>query len=188
MDYLLRKENELEFRVTDTFCSKMLRSIFMNTLYKAETAWDDYDEAFHCCHLIEAVKKKPNITMEFHYIACDQRFVGIGLVSYGAIDNNLFFPAEFNPPEAVDKILIFNYFHISPEGRGNGEHWLRDIILPRYSKKSYEAFYVKSSHPKVFHLYERLGLEVGQYRSESDNGLYLRQGKIFKIPLEFKIK
>lgn len=183
MDCLIKKENELGFWVTDTFSGKMLRPILMNTLYKAETAWDDYDEVFHCCQLIEAVRQNPKMTMEFHYITLKQQLVGIGLVSSGKIDKSLFFPAGFNPPEAMEKILLFNYFHISPEGRGNGEHWLRDIILPSYSGRCYEAFYVKSSHPKVFSLYGRLGLQVGNYSCKSDNGLYIRQGKIFKIPL-----
>lgn len=183
MHSLLKKEKELEFWVADTFSGKMLSPIIKNTLYKAENGWDDYDEVYYCCRLIENVKKNPDMTMDFHYITCGENVIGLGLISYGKIDTSLFFHTDFQPQEPLDKILIFNYFHVAPEGRGNGEHWLRDIILPSYNGKGYEACYVKSSHPKVFSLYGRLGQQVGEYSCKSDNGLYIREGKIFRIPL-----
>ncbi|HGM3506378.1 TPA: hypothetical protein ACKOR7_000943 [Clostridioides difficile] len=43
---------------------------------------------------------------------------------------------------------------------------------------------VKSSHPKVFTLYNRLDKCIGEYISRSDNGLYERIGKMFRISLE----
>ena len=180
---LLCEENDLEFWVADTFSGKMLTPILKNALYKAETAWDDYDEVYHCCHLIESVKRDPKMVMDFHYFSRVQSIVGVGLVTHGLIDVPLFFPDTIQFLEPIDKILIFNYFHIAPEGRGNGEHWLRDIILPYYYGKSFEAFYVKSSHPKVFSLYDRLGQQIGEYSSKSDNGLQIRPGKIFRIPI-----
>ncbi|QKY68720.1 hypothetical protein [Lentibacillus sp. CBA3610] len=85
--------------------------------------------------------------------------------------------------ENINEVLIFNYFHISQEGRGNGERWLKKVIMPYYKLKEYKAIYLKSSHPKSFSLYSRLGVEIGSYESNSDNHLMTRKGKIFKIPL-----
>lgn len=53
--------------------------------------------------------------------------------------------------------------------------WFKNII------KYYKAIYLKSSHPKVFSMYNRLGKEVGEYSSKSDNDLVEGKGKIFKI-------
>ena len=184
MGQLLCKENELEFWVTDTFSGKMLTPIIKNVLDKAENAWDDYDEVYHCCHLIESVKRDPKMTMDFHYISRGQSIVGVGLVTHGLIDVPLFFPDTVQFSEPIERMLIFNYFHIAPEGRGNGERWLRDIILPYYYGKGFEALYVKSSHPKVFSLYERLGRQIGEYSGQSDNGLLMRPGRIFRIPVK----
>ena len=183
MDCLLRGEGELGFWVSDTFSGTLLVPILKNMLVKAEAGWDDYNEAYHCCRLIETVKENPGLTMEFHSLRRGRNVLGVCLVTHGRIEGPLFFPEGFQPPEKPEQILVLNYFHIAPEGRGNGEHWLRDLILPHYREKGYEALYVKSSHPRAFSLYTRLGQPVGEYLSNSDNGLYTRPGKLFRIPL-----
>lgn len=183
MDILLYKKDNMEFRVTDKFSSKMLTPIIKNLISKAENNWDDYNEVYHCCNLIESVKKNPKMKMDFHYLLLDDNIVGIALLTYGEIDKDLFFPSEFELLDKIEDIVIFNYFHISNEGRGNGEIWLKDIIFRYYRKKKFKVFYLKSSHKKVFSLYSRLGEEIGEYIGKSDNDLYKRIGKIFKIQL-----
>lgn len=79
-------------------------------------------------------------------------------------------------------MVIFNYFHIASEGRGNGSFWLKEVILKYYQGKGMKKAYVKSSHPKVFPLYQRLGSQIGSYTSFSDNQLFERQGKVFELP------
>lgn len=184
MEHLLRQRNGLDFRVSDTFSGKMLVPIIQNVYEKAENDWDDYDEVYHCCQLIETVKQNPAMTMDFHTIQKEDAVLGIGLVTHGTIDLKHFFPDISIVTDPVEKILVFNYFHVAPEGRGNGESWLRDIIIPHYADKGFLALYVKSSHPRVFSLYGRLGEKIGEYSSRSDNGLYLRPGKIFRVPIK----
>lgn len=184
MELLLHKEKKYNFFVSDTFTSNMLVPVIKNLLYKAENEWDDYDEIYHCCHLIETVKQNPNIIMDFHYIKKDDDIIGVGLMSHGILDIPLFFPDMIHISEPTDNILVFNYFHISPEDRGNGGYWLRDIIIPYYYGKKFKSIYVKSSHSRVFNLYNRLGKCIGEYISKSDNRLYERLGKMFRISLE----
>ena len=183
MEKILFENKELKYFVADHFKSDMLVPITRNLLSKVENEWDDYDEVYHCCQLIETVANSPEMKMDFHFIRNGQQTVGVGLVTYGVIDMHAFFPESFTVDEPVEGMLIFNYFHISAEIRGTGEHWLRDIILPYYKEKGFASLYVKSSHPKVFSLYDRLGQCVGEYSSKSDNDLYVRQGKIFRIGL-----
>lgn len=94
----------------------------------------------------------------------------------------MFFKEQIDIEEKDNEVLIFNYFHISKEGRGKGEAWFKNIIK-YYNKKNYKAIYLKSSHPKVFSMYNRLGKEIGQYYSKSDNDLFERKGRVFKICL-----
>jgi len=183
-DQLLYQENEWSFLVTDRFESHMLGPVIRNLLDKSENDWDDYNEVYHCCRLIETVRRQAGMNMDFHYIRKSHRTVGIGLITHGLINTRMFFPDTFSLADHPQQILVFNYFHISKEGRGKGEYWLREIILPFYKHKGFAALYVKSSHPKVFSLYRRLGEEIGVYTAASDNNLFSRSGKIFRIPVE----
>lgn len=183
MEWLLDENKEFRYCVADTFESNMLVPIIRNMLYKAENGWDDYNEVYHCCRFIEVIRKNPSAKMNFHYVKKGEDTIGVGLITYGDINTLPSFPVDFHLTSSTDKILLFSYFHVSPEGRGIGEHWLRDIILPYYAGKGFESVYVKSSHPRVFSLYKRLGERVASYKSESDNGLYQREGEIFRISL-----
>lgn len=184
MEQLLAEEQNLKFLVTDKFASNMLIPIIKNVLHKAETDWDDYNEVYHCCRLIELVRQTANIQMDFHYIKKAQDILGVALVTKGIIDLPMFFPTNISVEDSPQNILILNYFHTETAGRGWGEHWLKSIIFPYYQDKNFLTLYVKSSHPKVFSLYDRLGSSIGIYKSSSDNGLYARSGKIFKINLK----
>ena len=183
MEQLLYHESGLRFVVSDHFEGRMLTPILENLLDKAQSAWDDYDEASRCCRLVEEVRRTPGLHMEFHTARRGEAVAGLALVTSGPVLRPPFFSEGLLPGEPEDGALAFNYFHISPAARGFGEHWLRDIILPRCRAQGFRAVYVKSSHPRAFSLYRRLGTELGSSRSPSDNGLYLRRGLLFRIPL-----
>lgn len=179
---IINKINGIIFGISSEFKGEYLAPIIQNLLFKAENEWDDYNEVYHCCKLIDNVKKNENMNMDFHIMKKDEKCIGVALVSSGILDYKTFFNESIQINEENNDILIFNYFHIAQEGRGNGEMWLKNIIQ-HYKSKNYKAIYLKSSHTKVFSMYNRLGLEVGEYSSCSDNNLFERKGKIFKIIL-----
>lgn len=170
------------FSVEETFQSVFLAPVILNLLDKAQNDWDDYDEAYHCNVLIQKILADPRMRLEFHTLRKDGRYIGLVLVTSGQIDTALLFKNAI-AIDAAEKALVLNYFHIAPEGRGNGCRWLCDILLPHYKKQGFTAAYLKSSHPKAFSLYERLGSCIGTYQSVSDNKRFARNGKLFKIPL-----
>ncbi|MEH7124655.1 hypothetical protein V7127_15635 [Bacillus sp. JJ1773] len=180
---VIHKINDISFGVATQFDSKYLTPIIQNLLLKAENEWDDYNEVYHCCQLIENVRKNKNMKIDFHVMMEDKNYLGIALVTSGIIDYKVFFKEPISISQNDKDVLIFNYFHISQEGRGNGQIWFRDIIMPYYKSKNFKTIYVKSSHQKVFSMYCRLGTEIGEYTSSSDNQLFMRKGKIFKITL-----
>ncbi len=179
---IIYQTNGINFEISNEFKSEYLAPIIKNMLFKAENDWDDYNEVYHCCKLIENVKNNENMNMDFHIMKKDDKCIGIALVSSGILDYSLFFHEPIQIAEEDKDVLIFNYFHIAQEGRGNGETWFKSIIQ-YYKSKHYNAIYLKSSHPKVFSLYNRLGTEIGEYSSSSDNNLFHRKGKIFRIAL-----
>ena len=179
---IINEINGISFCVSTEFKTKYLTPIIQNLLFKSENEWDDYNEVYHCCKLIERVKSNVDMNMDFHIMKIDEKYLGIALVSRGIIDYKMFFTEPIQINENDKEILIFNYFHISQEGRGNGEMWL-NIIIQYYKSQHYNVIYLKSSHPKVFSMYNRLGKEIGEYTCSSDNKLFERKGKIFKIRL-----
>ncbi len=188
MERLLHRDGTLEFWVSDTFDGRMLSPIVQNLLVKAENGWDDYDEVFHCCRLVEAVRRETDLHMEFHTLRRNGRVVGVGLMTGGPIACPLFFPPHLLPPEPREGLLAFNYFHVAPEARGVGGRWLREVIFPYCSAQGSRTVYIKSSHPKVFSLYTRLGTVVGHYSARSDNDLFDRPGTLFRIDLDTPIR
>lgn len=179
---VISKINGINFGVSTEFKSKYLTPIIQNLLLKSENEWDDYNEVYHCCKLIESLKSNADMNMDFHIMKKDEKYLGLILVSRGILDYKMFFKEPLQINEDDNQVLILNYFHISQEGRGNGEMWLGNVFQ-YYKSKHYKAIYLKSSHPKVFSMYNRLGVEIGEYTSSSDNKLFVRDGKIFKIML-----
>ena len=178
METCLLREGALEYRVSDEFRGEMLAPVIENLLAKAKSGWDDYDEVYHCAALIHAVERRPDLHMLFHTLYRDGRMAGLCLATRGAVGDPLFFPAGCAPAQPA-RAAVLNCFHIVPRARGVGEHWLRDVILPHCARLGAERVYVKSSHPRAFSLYARLGTEAGAYTACSDNGLFSRPGKLF---------
>lgn len=183
MTTILLKKDPLEFGVTTTFEGPLLAPVIKNVLLKVET-WDDYDEVWHCTRLIESVRKTRMMQMDFHFIRQDKQIIGLLLATSGDLDYKLFFQETAELESKTEEVVIFNYFHIAPEGRGNGYFWLKEIILPYYQAKGLRKAYIKSSHPRVFSMYHRLGRSIGSYTGLSDNRLFERQGKVFEICLD----
>lgn len=178
---IINEVNGISFGISKEFKSEYLTPIIQNLLFKVENVWDDYNEVYHCCQLIESVKNDNKMNMDFHIMMKDEKCLGICLITSGTINYKLFFKDSIDMAEEDEEILIFNYFHISKEGRGNGERWFREVIIPYYKAKGFKAIYLKSSHEKVFSMYRRLGREIGEYTSISDNNIFERKGNIFKI-------
>lgn len=179
---IIDRRADLVFGISGEFEGRFLAPVIENLLLKSKQGWDDYNEVYHCTGLIEKVKARPDITMDFHVMEQDHDCLGIALVSHGDISSDIFFPNRGIVDEPEDLTVVLNYFHIAPRGRGNGEKWLKKI-LAYYQKKGYRFLFLKSSHPQAFSLYQRLGEPIGEYSGSSDNGLYQRTGRIFKIEL-----
>lgn len=178
----LKQENDLIFSFETEFSSSYLRPIALNLLDKISRGWDDYDEVYHAGRLIHKVLQDPAMKMDFHSLKKFGAHLGTVLMTTGQINLELFFKNTVSIPPTETPVIL-NYFHIAPEGRGNGKRWLADVLMPYYKALGCSAIYLKSSHPKAFSLYGALGEEIGAYESISDNRLYTRKGKIFKLPL-----
>ncbi len=184
MREILYSEDGWDYGVTDVFDPAMLRPIIENLKYKQEHEWDDYDEVKHAGSLILSVLTHGGMQMDFHFMIKDDTYSGIALCTTGQLDETLFFGSKLPViKEEEGEYLFFNYFHIAPDSRGHGEMWLRDVIMPYYGMVGYKAMYLKTSHPRSWSLYSRLGRTVGTYTTYSDNKLYKRKGRIYRLPI-----
>lgn len=168
------------FSVSDTFEGTMLLPIIKNLQDKAEHGWDDYDEVFHCMQLIHAAEEREDIRMSFHTFHRDGVCYGILLISEGEIGGLPYFKDQLEE-ELTESAIVLNYFHICPEGRGVGRKWVQLILMPYLKEQGIKKILVKSSHPKAFSLYERLGRQIGEYTSMSDTGKFEREGRIYEL-------
>ena len=171
------------FTVSDTFESTMLLPIIKNLQDKAEHSWDDYDEVYHCMQLIREAGEREDIRMNFHTFHRNGACLGILLISEGAIGGLPYFKDRLEE-DLTDGAVVLNYFHICPEGRGVGSRWVQDILMPYLRGQGFRRILVKSSHPKAFSLYERLGRQIGTYTTRSDTGRFEREGRIYELPVE----
>ena len=173
----LGKHNGYTFKVSNEFKGEYLGPIIDNLKVKYRDFYDDYDEVYHCNQLVHILKDDPNVNVDYHVMYKYDQCVGLAMVTTGNIDSSKYFDKPVFEQGA--NAIVLNYFHISPKARGNGNYWLRNVIIPHYQDK--EDLYLKSSHSKAFSLYQRLGEEIGSYQTLSDNGEFKRTGKIFKI-------
>ena len=111
MIFINEKEN-IKYSISNNFNPKFLTPISKNLTDKLNNNWDDYNEVYHCCKLIEKIKENENMKVDFHTLTKNDNYIGIALVTYGNIDFNIFFNTPLNIEEKENEILIFNYFHI----------------------------------------------------------------------------
>lgn len=184
MTAVLYTKDDLEFCISDKFEGRFLISMLENMKEKAlNDAWDDYNEVHHCCRIIHEFSQTPGLTMDFHTMRRGGNQLGVAIITHGRIDPCIYARHGLHISDPVHEVGLLSYFHISPEGRGNGTFWLRDLIMPMYADLGYTALYLKSSHPKAFPLYERLGAVIGHYTQPSDNMVHQREGRLFRLPL-----
>ena len=187
MTTVLYEKNGFEFCFSDSFEGKFLLSLLENMKEKIlNEAWDDYNELHHCCKIIHDFSQQPGVVMDFHTLRKDNEQLGMVMMTHGAIDRNIYACSGLSISDPLDQVALLSYFHISPAGRGNGTFWLRDLIMPFYADQGYTAIYLKTSHPKAFPLYDRLGAVIGNYTVPSDNAVHMRVGRIYRIPLQEK--
>ena len=173
----------LTYRASESFSPSMLTPVARNLIEKLQRDWDDYNELAHCLDLIEETRRLPDAHMTFHTAERGGDVVGFLIVTTGTGFLAGRFPPGFSAGVPESRCAALNYFHVAPDTRGIGEHWLREIVLPSVAAMGKELVLVKSSHPKSFSLYRRLGREVGRYSAKSDHGLLTREGRIFAIVL-----
>ncbi|QZY54550.1 hypothetical protein [Crassaminicella profunda] len=180
---VLKKINDLEFKVVEGFNIKYLEPIVLNMLWKMKNNWDDYNEVYHCCQLMESIQKTDDAWIHTHMMKKREEVVGVVFIEGGKIDFNHYLKVKINNEVINENNVMLNYFHIAPDARGNGYKWLSQMIIPHYKNKGIKNIFLKSSHEKSFSLYRRLGSEIGCYTTKSDNQLYTREGKVFQIKI-----
>ncbi|WP_041139406.1 hypothetical protein [Beduini massiliensis] len=177
---LLRKEEEYRFELHHTFKGEFLSPIIMNLNDKFVNHYDDYDEVYHCNQKIHQIMALPNVTLDFHVLYKNNQCIGIALITHGQVNSEKLLDQK-NLIESPQESIILNYYHIYEKGHGLGTRWLKEIIFPYYKSFGKHAMYLKSSHAKAFPFYLRMGQKIGTYKTKSDNGLFIREGQLFKI-------
>jgi len=187
MTTALYTKDDLQFCVSDSFESRFLLSLVENLKEKLlNDTWDDYNEIYHCCRIIHEFSRTPGLTMDFHTLRRGESLLGMVIITHGSIAPDIYAQHGLHISDPIHEVALLNYFHIAPEGRGNGTFWIRDIVMPLYADLGYTAFYLKTSHPKVFPLYDRLGAVIGHYTQSSDNMIHQRKGRLYRLPLYAK--
>ncbi len=175
----LYSNSELRFCLSDEFKMEYLEPVGKYVNWKLQNGWDDYNELYHATEYFTKAMANKNVWIHSHLmmnksdLACVALIVGGNLKS---VENRIEIQNE-------EKSLLLKYFHIVDKGKGNGQKWLKEIIFPFYKNLEYQHFYIGSSHPKSFALYEKFGHCIYDYNLLSDNNLHERIGKIFRIDL-----
>jgi len=175
----LNSTDDLAFEVSDTFDIKYLEPVAKYVLWKLQHEWDDYNELTHAARFFHQAEANTEVWIDSHIAKKGEDIAGVAFVIGGKI-GSLETRYETDDPE---RSLILKYFHIVDKGNGTGRHWLRNIIFPYYQKLGFGHIYLSSSHPKSFSLYSGLGVEIADYTSKSDNGIFERKGKCFRMDL-----
>ena len=185
MTSVLYTKDDLEFCISDTFEGIYLTSLLDNMREKlVHGEWDDYDEVHHCCRIIHEFSQRPGLTIDYHLLRRAGEQLGMVMMSHGDIPAGIYRSSGLSISDPIGEVVLLNYFHIAPQGRGNGTFWLKELLMPMYAAKGFTAIYLKSSHHKAFPFYDRFGAVIGNYTFPSDNGVFQRTGRIYRLPLE----
>lgn len=175
----LLSQGEITYCLSDKYKPEFLYPIGEYVLWKLKTSWDDYNELYHAAAFFEKVGEDKAIQIDSHLLFINSGLSGVVFILYGnlrKIEKRMLIRDE-------QKSLLLKYFHIVEKGRGYGQNWLSKVILPYYKSMAYKDIFLASSHPDSFRFYEKFGRTIGQYCSKSDNQLYERQGKFFRLEL-----
>lgn len=177
---LLNEKDNLHFLVDNEFDIRYLSPIQSFVQWKMDNnLWDDYNELYHACRLVEQLKTQKEVWMDTHLLVKKERIIGVVLIVGGKIQA---LEKKYTIEKEAQSLLL-KYFHIVEKGQGYGSLWLKSVIIPHYQEKKYERIYLNSSHPDSFPFYKRLGKLIATYEQPSDNHLYQRTGNCFLIDL-----
>ncbi|MFN8257601.1 MAG: hypothetical protein U0W24_18035 [Bacteroidales bacterium] len=167
------------FCLEEDFKIPFLAPVGRYVSWKLANFWDDYNELYHATAYFLKISEENEIWTHSHLIIKNGEINGVAFIVGGKLNKA---ESKFRIEEE-EKSLLLKYFHITDRGKGLGKKWLGEIILPYYKAKDFDKIYVSSSHPESFPLYEKFGRCFHHYQANSDNHLYLRQGKSFEIEL-----
>lgn len=151
--------------------------------------YDDWDEYKHTRKMIEGLKKNfqdnQDIKIDIYCIEDNNLVIGVCFYIFGEDYMKSFIEKiEDEDDKTINKSAQLTCFHILKKYRGIGTRWLKEVIFPDLIKSNIQNLYVKSSHNRALHTYQRLGKQIGQYIGISDNELYQRLGHIYMIKTE----
>lgn len=148
--------------------------------------YDDWDEYKHTKKLLEELQNYPNLKINIYYLEDSSVIIGLCICIIGIDYMKNFINNIDGYDNYVEDSTHFTCFHILKDYRGIGTKWLKDFVFPDLIECGIKTIYVKSSHNKAFHLYQKLGKVIGQYIGISDNKLYQRLGYIYQLNLDLE--
>ena len=161
---------------------ELIKPIKDNVLQKkSNDEWDDYDEFKHTKDWLKNINKQQTKLIVFSYKHKNEN-VGIIFISEGYEVRNFL---DGNNLDYDNNCVKLGPFHISHKFRGIGENWIKTEVIPYLLEQNIKTIFIESSHPKSFSLYSRLGKQVAKYIKKSDNNIFTREGKIFRIEIPF---
>lgn len=172
--------------LNDIDYDKLMYPVIMYGKEKLENnMYDDWDEYEHTRKMIRELKQDSKI--DIYYIEEENLVVGICFLIFGREYMEDFFnKIRYLNHDGIDNSAQLSCFHILKKYRGIGAKWIKEVIFPDLVKNNIEEIYVKSSHNKALHFYQKLGEQIGRYIGISDNELYQRLGYIYKIIINDK--
>jgi hypothetical protein len=175
----LHIQGDWSFLVSKVFHPGFLVPTGHYVQWKLANDWDDYNELTHATRFFEGLKKKATLRLDSHLLMKGEELKGALFMVSGELAN---IESRYPIPEPENS-LILKYFHIMERGKGIGQQWLKEVVVPHYKKLGFTDIYLSSSHPKSFGFYEKFGNEIASYTSPSDNGLVTREGKCFRVKI-----
>lgn len=119
--------------------------------------YDDWDEYKHTLKMLSGLDFSKNIKINIYVLKKDSLVIGICFFISGKNYMKKFLEqTEETNYSITDKSAQLTCFHILEKYRGIGTQWLEEAIFPDLKENSIEYIYVKSSHNRALHLYQRL--------------------------------
>lgn len=174
---LLHTKDGVAFVRHRAFAHRFLLPIGEYVNWKLQHEWDDYNELYHAVHFIEQLSAIDGLWLEPHTLEKEGKLMGVLFIVGGMLE-------KLGDAKKLDEgTLLLKYFHIVSKGNGYGSYWLQRVIVPHYRERGFRAIAISSSHPKSFNFYSKLAQETASYCKASDNGIYQRPCKSFKLSL-----
>lgn len=119
--------------------------------------YDDWDEYNHTLKMLHKLDFSQNLKINIYFLEKNSKVVGICFFIFGKEYMEHFLgQTEEIDYNIANKSVQLTCFHIIKQYRGIGTQWLEEIIFPDLKENSIEYVYVKSSHNRALHLYQKL--------------------------------